>query len=106
MIDALLAVFVLIGFCLAYLGGRLDQTLIEVERERRQAREARMPNWMVAGIEDAQAVSVDALLRVEGELDILRSRLKHQLKILGEVRQGDYEAEQPSDRGGRGSPRS
>lgn len=89
----------------AYAGGRLHQWIIEVERERRQARENRMPNWMVAGIEDAQAVSIDALLRLEGELDILRTRLKTQLKILGEVRQGDYEAERPADRGGRGSPR-
>ena len=95
MPDLLLGLIAVVFFGLAYVGGRLHQWVLEVENERRHARQARMPNWLVAGIEDAQAVSVDALIRIEGELDILRSRLKHQLRILGDVRQGDYDPERP-----------
>lgn len=89
----------LVLVALAYVCGRLHQLLLEVEKERAR----RLPNWLVAGIEDAQAVSLDTLLRIEAELEFLRARARKQLDILGEVRQGHYDAEKPAARedGGR-----
>ncbi len=84
---------VLLG--LAYAGGRLHQWILQVEEERHARR---MPNWLVAGIEDAQAVNIDTLLRVREVLMVLESRLATANRILGETRSGAYDPEQPAHR--------
>ena len=95
MSELALGILSVVLLSLAYAGGRLHQWILQVEEERRARR---MPNWLVAGIEDAQAVNIDTLLRVREVLMVLESRLATANRILGETRSGAYDPEQPARR--------
>ncbi len=96
MLVGVIAVGVCI--CISYAAGRLHEWALGIEREQQEAKSARLPNWTVAGLEDAQAVNVDTLLQVREVMRILENRIATANRILGETRQGDYDAEQPARR--------
>lgn len=85
-----MAATLLAGFALAYLAGRLHEALLDVERDRHLSYRVR------AGMDDLSAVSTDALLQVRDDLLIIEARLNDHNRIMGEIRQGRYDPEQPA----------
>ena len=90
MTDLFVAGLVLLALVTAYIAGRLHQALIDVERSNH------LPYKVRAGMDDLSAVSTDALLQVRDDLLIIEARLNDHHRIMGEIRQGRYDPEQPA----------
>ena len=99
MTQALIVVLLIVVIAICYGAGRLHQWLILIDRERQ--RKSRLPNWMIAGLEDAQAIDIDVLLWIRDALKIVEGRLDDRMRVIGEIRSGDYDKEKPAKSDGR-----
>lgn len=95
MSDVVVTLFVIVFMAICYGAGRLHQWIIEVEQERQKKK--RNPNWMLAGLEDAQAIDTDVLLWIRDALKVVEGRLDDRMHVLGQIRNGEYDKDRPSD---------
>ncbi len=90
---------ILLGLIISYCAGRLHQWVLEIEKERSDpGRGKRLPNWLIAGLEDSQANDTDLLLWIRDALMLVEARLQDRMHIVGQIRNGEYHKEQPAAR--------
>jgi hypothetical protein len=88
MTELTIAALALLGLFVAYIAGRLQQALIDVERDRH------LPYRLRAGLDDLSAIDTDALLETRDALLVIEARLHDKHRIMAEIRNGRYDPEQ------------
>ena len=97
MTDLLVAGLVLLALVTAYIAGRLHQALIDVERSNH------LPYKVRAGLDDLSAVDTDILIWIKDALAVIESRAETRRTLMGQIRNGQYDPEQPAAPKGNGS---
>lgn len=94
MIEALIVLLIIAFLAIAYGAGRLYQWILLIEQERQQKN--RLSNWAIAGLEDVQAIDIDVLLWIRDALMIMEGRIQDRMNLIGQIRSGDYDKDQPA----------
>lgn len=87
----------LLSFIVGLVLGAVAVGLLELQRRVSELEKGpRLPYKMRSGLDDLSAIDTDTLFMIRDALLVVEARMGDKRKLMAEIRQGRYDAEQPA----------
>lgn len=95
MFSETVTIALIVGFiAVIFVGGAFMYAYFVRRLSKRE--KGNVPYWLRNGMEDATAINIGNLIAVRDFLMILENRINDARLLLGQIRNGEYDKEQPT----------